>query len=259
MLHLTSAEIASWLGILFWPFLRVGGTMAVAPVFGSHMVPVRIRLVLALAVTWVLVPMIPTPPPMGALSPAAVMTAAQQVLIGVAMGFMLQLVFGAVVIGGQCAALSMGLGFASMVDPQNGVQVPVVSQFLLILATLVFLALNGHLVLIQVLADSFRILPVAPLGLSSDALWLLVGWGTHMFAGSVLIALPAVTALMVVNVSLGVMTRAAPTLNLFTIGFPLSMLVGFFMLVATLPSLLPHLTDLLAGGFETIQALLRGG
>ncbi len=258
MLHLTGAELMSWVAGLLWPFLRVGAMFLAAPLFGAQSVPVRVRLGLSLLLAWILMPLLPPPPAIDLLSLAAALVALQQVVIGLAMGFVLQLVFAALVVAGQTIAMSMGLGFASIVDVINGVQVPVVSQYFLILSTLLFLSLNGHLVLIEVLAESFRSLPVGLDGLAREEFWQLAGWGAEMFAGALLIALPAVMSLLLVNLAFGVVTRAAPQLNIFAVGFPVMMLVGFAVIFLTLPGLTDHVEALLTAAFGLMRSVTGG-
>jgi len=141
-------------------------------------------------------------------------------------------------------AQTMGLGFAQMNDPANGVTVPVVSQFYVIIATLLFLALNGHLVLIDVLAESFQMLPISMQGVNNDGLWVLISWSSWIFTGAVLMSLPVVVALLLVNVAFGVMMRAAPQLNVFAVGFPLTLTFGFIFMLASLPIFLPQFSDM---------------
>ncbi len=253
-MHFSSAQLIAWVGDFIWPFLRIGMMLTVMPIFGGRLVPARVRVVLALAVTVVLVPVIPAAPAVDPLSPVGVLVTVQQLLIGLAMGFMLQLVFSALLIGGQTVAMSMGLGFAAMVDPQNGVQVPVIGQYFTVVATLLFLALDGHLVMIAVLADSFHALPVAPLGMGRDDLWAVAAWAGRMFAGGVLIAMPVVTAMLLTNIAFGVITRAAPQLNIFGVGFPMTLTLGFVVMMFALPSLIPQFTQL----FDDAVALLTG-
>jgi flagellar biosynthetic protein FliR len=183
-MHFTGAEIAAWIGSYLWPLFRVGAMIVAMPVFGSILIPVRVRLMLALAVTSIVAPVLPAVQQIDPLSLEAVLIALQQILIGVAMGFAMQLVFNAVTTGGQIIAMQMGLGFASMVDPQNGTQVPVLSQLYLLLVTLLFLGFNGHLVMIEMVAESFSVLPVAADGLTRNSLWTLANLGTQMFAGA---------------------------------------------------------------------------
>jgi len=253
---ISGAELTSWLAALLWPFMRIGAMFAAVPIFSARSVPVRIRVLLAFFVAWMLMPVIPEPPAVELISAQALLISIHQVLIGLAMGFILQLVFGAFVIAGQSIAMAMGLGFASMIDPQNGLQVPVVSQIFLIMVTLIFLALNGHLILIEVLAKSFHDLPIGMLVPSRDGLWQLVTWGSNMFAGGMLIALPAVAALLLVNLAFGVTTRAAPQLNIFAVGFPVMIMVGLSFIILTLPTITEHLSRLLLQAFELIHRFL---
>jgi flagellar biosynthetic protein FliR len=239
--------------------VRIGAMLMAMPIFGSQTIPVRLRVSLALLLTVLLTPALPEPPQVDVLSGIGLLITLQQVVIGVAMGFVLHMVFSALAQAGEKIAMSMGLGFAFMIDPQNGVNVPVVSQHYVILATLAFLAMDGHLVAIDILAQSFALLPVGVEGMSREALWQLVLWGAHMYAGAVLIALPAVASIMIVNVALGVITRAAPQLNIFAVGLPMTIMLGFVLMIMTLPSLLPQLTDLTRDAFELMVSLPQMG
>lgn len=254
---ISGADITAWVGSYLWPMFRVGGLVMTAPVFGSKPIPVRIRLVLAIAISLVIAPVVsPAVPRIDALSPDAILITIQQVLIGVMMGFSLQLVVSAIITGGQTIALQMGLGFSLMVDPQNGTQAPVLSQFYILMVLLVFLALDGHLVLIEILAESFRTIPIATHGITPDSLWQLVNWGSQIFAGAVGMALPAIASLLVVNVAFGIMTRAAPQLNIFAIGFPITMMLGFGVILSTLPSVIPHSGELFNHTYHLMQQLI---
>ena len=162
----------------------------------------------------------------------------------------------ALVFGGQVIAYSMGLGFASMMDPQNGVQVPVISQFYMIFAILLFLLVNGHLILIDLLVQSFHTFPVAMDGISRNGLMDVLAWGSRMFTGGLVMALPVMAALLLVNLGMGIVTRAAPQLNIFAVGFPISMLIGFVMVWFTLPIVLENFQLLLAEGFSLTHRLL---
>ncbi len=250
-------DIVRWVGGLMWPFVRISATLLVAPVFGARMVNVRARIGLGLLLALMIAPQVAQAPQIDPLSLAGIVVAMRQVLIGIAMGLILQMVFSALTQSGEYIALSMGLGFASAIDPVGGVQVPMVSQFLTILATLIFLALNGHLVLIELLLRSFATLPVTADGLTSDDLWALIRFGSDMFAGAVLIALPAMASLLLVNLAMGVVTRAAPQLNIFAVGFPLTLLAGFVILILTLPGLSTRIGELLFSAFAVIRHITR--
>jgi len=256
MLSLTTDQIALWIGGMFWPFVRISAMMLAAPVFGARMMPVRIRIVLAFTISVLTIPLLPPVPTVDPISLASAGVLAQQILIGVSMGLIIQMVFQSLVVAGEAIANGMGLGFARMVDPANGVQVPVISQFFIVMATLLFVILNGHLLLIQLVIKSFEIIPISTSGLSLPGIRAVVEWGSHMFIGGLMVALPAVTALMVVNISMGVITRAAPQLNIFAVGFPLMILLGFIFLSASLPSIFSQFTQMLMDSFESISQIL---
>lgn len=256
-MNLTAAELTALLSLYLGPFLRISALLMVAPIFSSAGVPARVRLGLALALTLLIAPIVPAPT-VNVLGTQWLLIAVQQLALGIAMGFILQLVFNALVIGGQVIAMSMGLGFAASVDPVNGVSIPVVSQFFSILATLIFLSLNGHLLLIQILAGSFQALPVGPIGVNVNTLWRLIAWSGQMFVGAIHLALPALAALLIINIALGITSRAAPSLNLFSIGFPITLIAGSLMLIWTLPALPTVLSSLLDQAWDAIGRLLEG-
>jgi len=257
---ITGAEVTALVGSYMWPMFRIGGLIMSAPLFGSRPVPARIRLGLTLVITFVVVPVVtPAVPAVDALSPSGVLVVIQQVLIGVLMGFALQLVISAVITAGQVIALQMGLGFSLMVDPQNGAQAPVLSQLYVLMVLLVFLGLDGHLVMIEILSDSFRYMPISDKGLVPDDFWQVVSWGSMIFSGAVGIALPAIASLLVVNMAFGIMTRAAPQLNIFAIGFPITMMLGFAVVLLTLPSVIPNSNAMFNRTYHLIQQLLGMG
>jgi flagellar biosynthetic protein FliR len=253
----SEAQLNAWLAAYLWPFVRIGSMLLAAPVFNARQLPVRMRLALALLLTWVVAPTLPGQPSIDVISNRGFVILLQQVLIGVVMGFILQMVFAALVFGGQAIAYSMGLGFASMVDPQNGVQVPVVAQYYLIFATLLFLIVNGHLLLIELVTDSFYTLPVAVDGITRNGLHELVAWGSRLFAGGLLMALPIMGAMLLVNMGMGVVMRAAPQLNIFSVGFPITMMLGFALIWLTLPSTTDVFNNLLEEAFQLIMQTLR--
>jgi len=255
-MQFTEAQLSQWLADFFWPLMRIGAMMMAAPVFSVRQIPVRFRLLLAVLVTLLVQPVLPTSPVVSVFSTDALMLAAQQIGIGVALGFLMQMTFNALVFGGQVMAYSMGLGFANMMDPANGVQVPVVSQFWLILAMLAFLLMNGHLILITAIVDTFTVLPVASDGLSRAGIWELLSWASRMFAAGVLMAMPVIISLLLVNIGMGVVSRAAPQLNIFAIGFPITLLMGFVLIWVTLPQVMNNFGSLVSEAFERSAVVL---
>jgi flagellar biosynthetic protein FliR len=259
MFSITDAEITRLLGVWLWPFLRIAGLVMTAPVIGTRSVPGRTRIILALALSAAIVPLMPPPPAVSVLSAGGLLIAIQQVIIGAAIGMVIRLVFVVVEIAGQIVAQQMGLGFASMVDPQTGLQVPVVSQFYIILTTLMFFSLGGHLVLISTLVDSFTILPIGLGGIEREGIEAVLEWSRSLFSGALAIALPIIIALLVVNLSFGVMARSAPQLNVFAVGFPVMILFGIFLVFLTLDKLEVHLRSNFDGAFGAARALVGGG
>ena len=255
----TNTEIYSWAGSLVWPFTRIAAMLAIAPIFGARMVPMRARLVMALLLTWIVLPLLPPVPAIDPLSIAAVLITVQQMAIGLAIGFSLQLIFATLVIAGQATAMGMGLGFAQMVDPQNGVNVPVIGQYYVVVATLLFLALNGHLALIRVLVDSFHSLPIGVDSLGREDFRAIAWWGSRMFSDALMVALPAIASILLVNLSFGVVSRSAPQLNVFGVGFPVTLTLGFVILVFAVANLLPQMQQLISGALDSVSLLGRGG
>lgn len=225
MLELSSAQIGAWVGSFLLPLFRVSALLMFMPLIGTQLVPGRVRLYLSLAICLAIMPSLPPMPVIDAISVQALIWIAQEILIGAMLGFVLQLFFQIFVIAGQIIAMQMGLGFASMVDPANGISVPVIGQVFTILVTLLFLAMNAHLVVFEVLAESFFTLPVGG-GFLLENYWEIVHKLSWVLGAALLLVLPAVTALLVVNLAFGVMTRAAPQLNIFSIGFPLTLVLG---------------------------------
>lgn len=254
-MEFSAAEATAFVGSLLWPFMRISAMLMAIPVIGTRLVSVRIRVALGFLLAFMVFPLIPEVPSVDPLSVEGLTISMHQILIGLAMGFILQLVLAALAIAGESIALTMGLGFASMVDPSNGVNVPVLSQFFLILGTLMFLVMGGHLMIIQLIVGSFQTLPIATTGLERDALWIIITFSSQMFIGAVWIALPAMVSILVITLAMGIMTRAAPQLNIFSVGFPVTMLMGFIILMLVMPSVLPRFNDLLLSGMRASQQI----
>lgn len=243
MINLDWVQLSVWLGSVVWALARVTGLFLMAAVFGASVLPARVRVGLTFVLTLVLAPLAQAP--IDLLSAAGVATLVGQVLIGAAVGFVLRLTFEAVAFGGQLVAQSMSLGFAEVVNPQGGGSSPVLNQFYLLLVTLLFLAMDGHLQLIQLLADSFTSLPPGPEAMTAQGLHAVVAFGSELFSGAVRVALPAMTSLLVVNMGFAAISRAAPSMNLFAVGFPITISLGFIALWLSLRSL--------PGAFQSLQ------
>jgi flagellar biosynthetic protein FliR len=257
VITLTTGQIEGWIAAWLWPFVRIGACLMVAPVFGASFVPARMRLVTAGAITLLVAPLLPQPQ-VAMFSVQGLIITVQQVLIGVAIGFVVQIVFDALAMGGQLLANTMGLSFAFNVDPLRGTGAPVVGQFYTLIATLTFLALNGHIAVIQAITSGFATLPISPDGLSPDGFWQIAQWGTQLFRGALMVALPGVTALLIVNLAFGVVSRAAPSLNLFAIGFPVTLIAGLMIILAGLPAMQSGFVRLMHDTLDFATGLMGG-
>jgi flagellar biosynthetic protein FliR len=250
------AQATAFVGSLIWPMMRIGSMFIAMPVIGTRLVPTRVKIIITMVLSVVVVPLLPEVPQVEALSVEGFFISAQQILIGLSMGFTMQLVFGALMIAGEAIAMSMGLGFASMVDPTNGVNVPVISQFFIIIGTLLFLALGGHLMLIQLVVSSFESLPISATGVGRADFWSLIAWGSQMFIGALWVAIPALISMLVITLSMGVMTRAAPQLNIFSVGFPVTMFMGFIILLLVMPGILPRFNQMMLQAMQLSQSIV---
>ena len=238
-----------------WPMTRISACLIATPILSSMSVNTRLRVSLAMVLTILIYPLHDWPI-VDVLSGAGLVLFLEQVVIGVMMGLILQIVFAAVSAAGEFVSLSMGLGFAMMADPNSGVQTPVISQFLVILATLVFVSIGGHLILIELLLDSFRLWPIGEPQLEMAMVWDLLQWSVLLFTGATMIALPAMVVLLLTNSAMGVVSRAAPSLNVFAVGFPLTLLMGIVVLIVLLPSFMGNVQSLWFEAFQQIRLLL---
>ena len=250
------SDVSQWVGSLWWPSLRVGGFVATAPLASEKTIPNRVKVVLTLTLTVLLAPFAPVPASLSIFSGAGVLTSVQEMLIGAAIGLVMELAFEALSFAGQTVSMTMGLGFATLIDPQRGADVPVVGQVFMIMGTLFYLAINGHLMLLGALANSFQTLPIGAANIDQNFLLAVALWGARIFETGLLVALPAVIALVIVNLALGVVTRAAPQMNLFGIGFTITLLCGLFVLIVGLDGVMTGISGLIETALRAVVDLL---
>jgi len=255
-LAVNAADVSEWVSRLWWPSLRIGGFVAAAPIASEKTIPARVKIVFTVALAVMLAPLVPVPRALSIFSGAGVLTAAQEILIGVAIGLVMELAFEALTFAGQTISMTMGLGFATLVDPQRGASVPVLGQIFMIMGILTYLALNGHLVLLGALANSFQTLPIGAANIDRNFLSSVATWGTRIFETGLLVALPAVIALVIVNLALGVITRAAPQLNLFGIGFTITLIAGFFVLTIGLDGIMLGISSLIDDALRAVVGMI---
>lgn len=228
---------------MMWPLCRVGGFLMAFFTFSASSVPRNIRALLALAMTVCFLPSIPAVrTDIEAFSILGITTTISQVVIGAGIGFITQYLVQCFVLAGQAIAMQTGLGFASLVDPVSGTNAPVVGQFFTVLCTLVFFAVDGHLVFIRLLLLSFETIPIAPGAFTPPHLEAIIFFGATMFQVALSMSIAAICALLVVNFTFGVMTRAAPQLNVFSMGFAISMTVGLGVLYVSLNAFTTNFT-----------------
>lgn len=257
MISVTSGQLDAWLAAFAFPLARILALLATAPVFNNAAMPMRIRLIAGLAIAIALAPALPSMPAVPAGSWVGLAMLAQQILIGLLMGLTLRIVFVAIDVAGELIGLQMGLSFAMFYDPQSASQTPVVSEFLGLLGTLLFLAMNGHLLTLSALAQSFILLPVTPEPIAAKGLAALLAWSATLFSAGVLLSLPLVAALLIANIAMGVLARVAPQLNLFAVGFPVTILAGFTVLMLSLPYFGAALGNLFDQAFVALATVMR--
>ena len=255
---LTLAALVDTLFHILWAALRVGGVVMIAPILGAMFVPNRVRLLITLVLSFAMLPLVGTVPAYAPLSAPGLLAVAQELIVGIAIGFMLKVAIEAAVLAGQIVASGTGLSFATVLDPQAG-GIPLLGRFYLIIATLLMLAANAHLQLIEILAASFSLVPVGSGGLAFGDARQVADFAGLMFVGALKLALPSVAAMLMVNVAFGVISRAAPTLNLFAVGFPITLLMGFLVMLMDIGAHGSIWQAQLTETFAVINRVLAGG
>jgi flagellar biosynthetic protein FliR len=257
MISFTLDQLNTWIGQFLWPFVRVAALLGASPLFSESGIPTLVKIGLAFTLTVLISPGLGPMPAVPLNSYDALWLVGQQLLIGLAMGTVMRLVFAAVQTAGEFIGLQMGLSFASLFDPITGANTAVVARLINIMAMLIFLVLDGHLLLLAALVRSFEILPVAVGPLDASG-WIVVArWGGTVFSTGLLLALPLICALLTMNIALGILNRAAPQLTVFSVGFPISLLVGLTLLAVVLPHSGTFFESQFQQALETIGTLLN--
>ena len=253
-MKLVMIEMMSLLHQFLWPFVRVSAMLLTAPIFGTTALNIRTRVAIGAVLTLLIFQQVDVPP-IDPFSFPALTKMFHEVVVGGLMGLTLQIVSAAVILSGQMVSNGMGLGMANMIDPNLG-NVPTLSNFFLVIALLAFLSLGGHLVLISVLVDSSSAVPIGNGMLSLLSIEGFLGWTSQMFIGAVTLVLPVLVALLMINVSLGVISRASPSLNIFAVGFPALIPVGLVLVTLTLTFYYTRLETLWYDSFRFLQQSL---
>ncbi len=253
-MQLLAIDIMERFYTFLWPMLRISALMVTAPIFANAAFGLRLRVLLALVLAWLVFPLHAWPV-IDPVSAAGLKEILNQIAIGALAGLVLQVVVAALVVAGQVIATTVGLSMASLMDPNLG-NVPVLSQMLLVLGLLVFVGSGGHAILLGLILESFHTLPIGRSILTPDSLGLLIRWTSMIFLGGVLIALPVMVAMLFVNLGVGVVTRAAPSLNVFAVGVPASLAAGFLVLFVFLGTMIGRTEWLWTQGFGVVRDLL---
>lgn len=232
------AQIAAWVAPIFWPFLRILAVFTSAPVLSSRSVPIRVRIGLSFLVAVAIAPMLPSAPVHGLNDPNAVALATQQVVVGLAIGFVVRVLFGVMELAGEIIGFQMGLNFAAFFDPAMNSQSSAVARMFTQLTALLFVVLNGHVLVLGAVANSFTYIPIGVDFLPRVQGLEIYKLGAELFASAFWIALPIVGVLMFTNMALGVISRVAPQMNIFAIGFPITLVVGMLAIAVVLPDML---------------------
>ncbi len=252
MIDFTTLQLEHWIGLVFWPFIRILALLSAAPVFSATQVPIQVRVGLALLISVAIAPALPPMPAVHFLSGEGFILLIQQILIGTALGFAVTVIFSVIQFAGSVISLQMGLGFSSFFDPTTGVQVPTLSNFLNLLVLLLFMAMNGQLLVLATLMRSFTLLPVtATLSLNPSAWHFLVEEGAIIFSLGLAISAPVLGTLVLVNIALGVLGKLAPQLNIFVIGFPILLGLGILALDVFMPAMTMIVRHLLNLSMDT--------
>lgn len=249
--------ILDFVSSYLWSFSRIAAMMMVMVAIGSKTTPTRIRLFYALSVTFVALPLLPAMPNIELFSMMSFIVVLQQILIGIAVGTISIFVVQTFVVAGQIIAMQTSLGFASMADPMSGQTSPVVGQFYVLLVTLLFLGVDGHLLMIEMIINSFETLPVSQKGLLAVDYYKISGWFSIMFYAALAFSVSSMVAMLLVNLSFGIMTKAAPQLNIFSLGFSISMVFGLFVLWITLLNVPFHFEGQWLKGVESMCEMLN--
>jgi len=253
-MNFLAADVIERFYTFLWPMLRISALMISAPIFSLSAFSLRLRILLALVLTWLIYPLHKWPLLDPSTAPG-LLELFNQIMIGAVMGLILQVVVGAIVVGGQSIAAAMGLSMANMLDPNMG-NVPVISQLMIVMSTLIFVGFGGHAILLGLISESFHSLPIGTSILNQNVYGRVLQWSSMVFLGAVLMALPVMVSLLFINIGLGVVTRAAPSLNIFAVGFPAMIIAGFLILIISMESIGARIEWLWVQGFNVVRDVM---
>ena len=253
-MNLLAADIVERFYTFLWPMLRISALMITAPIFSLNAFNLRLRILLALALAWLVYPL-HTWPVLDPSTAPGLLEVFSHIMIDAVLGLILQVMVAAMVVGGQSISAAMGLSMANMMDPNMG-NVPVISQLMIVMSTLIFVGFGGHAILLGLISESFNTLPIGTSILNQNVYGRVIQWSSMVFLGAVLMALPVMVSLLFINVGLGVVTRAAPSLNIFAVGFPAMIMGGFLILIISMESIGARIEWLWVQGFNVLRDVM---
>ena len=261
MIEVTFAQLQTWLAMFFWPFMRVSAFVMAAPILGHTAMPAQVKVGLSTLLTVTIAATMPAMPDIPIVSWAGLGIVVEQVIIGVGLALCMLIVVTVVQVAGEFIGLQMGLAFASFYSPAAGSNTMILSQWLYIITLLLFVTLDGHLLMMRVLAETFITLPVGVIGMNASAFELLARFSNIFFVSGLLLALPLVASLLIINLTLGILNRSAPQFTVFSVGFPMSLTGGIVLLTVLMTDLAGFLESLFLRGLQMMEqfALTLGG
>lgn len=257
MISVTLEQLYAWINAFIWPFARIAAMVGTAPLLNEPSIPARVKVGLSAILAVIVAPTLAPLPPLATASWSALWVIGQQILIGIALGLTMRIIFAAVQTAGQFVGLQMGLAFASFFDPSTGANTAVLSRLLNTITLLAFIAMNGHLLMIAGLMHTFEVLPINGDELDVNGWGVLLEWSEQIMVSGLLMALPVMVVLLTINLSLGILNRTAQQLSVFAVGFPISLTVGLLILSVVLPRMTPFLEQLFQAGYDTMGSVVR--
>ncbi len=258
MISVTIEQLYAWINAFIWPFMRIAAMVGAAPLLSESAIPIRVKVGLSAMLALIVVPTLGPMPDLATASWGALWIMGQQLIIGIALGLTMRIIFAAVQTAGEFVGLQMGLSFASFFDPSTGSNTAVLARLLNTITLLVFIAMNGHLLMIGGLVRTFEVLPIGSGALDVNGWGVLLEWSEQIVVSGLLLALPVMIVLLTINLSLGILNRTAQQLSVFAVGFPISLTVGLTILAVVLPQITPFLERLFQDGYDMMGSVVQG-
>lgn len=257
MIDVNSDQMYHWLALFIWPFFRILGYTLTAPLLGQAAIPVRLKIGFAALLSVIVGPLLPEVPKVAIMSLEGFGLLVEQTVIGVSIGLCMKMAFSAVQAAGEYIGMQMGIGFATQYSADTGANSVIISRLLDILAILMFLAVDGHLFMLQIVVNTFTQLPIGHFEFNPEAWKLIAVYAKTIFSSGLLLALPMITALLLMNLAMGILNRSAPQLTIFSVGFPLTLGVGMVLLMIMMKNLGPFMDHLFFDTMKFIQLMLK--